>query len=218
MTSALTAFPEEEAQKVVEYAVKAGQFAVVKVVAEIRDWLGHPEVVMDIAESWSPLAKENLVKADDTIIEARTSIKGNWSGVAAENYITYLDHVSKVMTETGKLFDDLSSKMLDTRQHITEVYKEAIGIIGDTAAEIISLTGGIIGGIQELWLGVADAVLQALANFMRQITATAKNIVQIMTDFQRSGLEIAQRAADLKVPETLPSVVAETGNWDVKAK
>lgn len=213
MTAALTAFPEREAGIVVEYAKKAGREVIVQVVNEIRDWLGHPEVVMDIAQAWSPEAKASLLRADDTIIEARTSISGNWSGTAADSYLTYLEHVSKVMGETGKLFDEFSGKLLDTRQHITDAYKEAIGLIGNTGAEIISMTGGIIAGAKELVFGVADAVLQALANFLRTITATTQSIVQIMTDFQRSGVEIAQKAADLQIPEALPSVVADSGNW-----
>ncbi|GAA3355773.1 MULTISPECIES: hypothetical protein [Saccharopolyspora] len=213
MTAALTAFPDREAAIVVEYAEKTGRYVIVRVIDEIRDWLGHPEVVMDIAQAWSPAAKAGLLHADDTIVEARTSISGNWSGPAATSYLTYLDHVSKVMLATGELFDEFSGKMLDIRQHITDAYKEAIGIIGNTGAEILSMTGGIVAGAKELLFGVADAVLEALANFLRLITSTAQNIVQIMTDFQRSGLELAQRAADLQIPEALPSVVADSGNW-----
>ncbi|QIZ35930.1 hypothetical protein [Saccharopolyspora sp. ASAGF58] len=217
-TFGVAPFPDEAAAKINEYAVKTGQAMIAALVHEVRDWLGHPEVVIDLAKSWSPGAKAELVKADDTILEARTSITANWSGAAADAYLAYLDHVSKVMQDTSDLFDQLGQKLLDVRDQITNAYKEAILLIGNTGAEIISMTGGVIASIKESWFGVADAVLQALANFMRQLTSTASQVTQIMTNFQRNAVEIAQAAAGLKIPETLPTAAAESTDWKVRAK
>ncbi|MGI8311407.1 hypothetical protein [Saccharopolyspora hattusasensis] len=218
MTAANPPFPEEQAAKIIEYAEKTGQDVIVRIVNEVRDWLGHPEAVLGIARLWSPAAKAELLQADETVTNARTAIAASWTGSASEAYIAYLDHVTKVMQDTADLFDRFSKKLLDMRDHITEAYKIAIGLIGNTAAEVISLTGGLIARIHETIFDVADEVLQALANFVRQMTSTAERVVQVMADFRRSGVEIAQVAADLKIPEPLPAAAAEPSDWKVRPK
>ncbi|WP_132491924.1 hypothetical protein [Saccharopolyspora elongata] len=125
--------------------------------------------------------------------------------------------MTKVMQDTAVLFDQFSNKLLDMRDHITEAYKIAILLIGNTAAEIIAVTGGLLNKIGELF-GVADEVLQALANFVRQLTSTAERVLQLMADFRRSGVTIAQVAADLKIPEPLPEAAADARDWKVRPK
>ncbi|MBB5156433.1 hypothetical protein [Saccharopolyspora phatthalungensis] len=218
MTPESVPFPEEQAAKIIEYAEKTGQYLIVRIVNEVRHWLGHPEAVLAIAARWSPTAKKELVKADDTIVNARTAIAGNWTGTASEAYLAYLDHVAKVMADTADLFERFSKKLLDMLNHVTEAYKIAIALMGNTAAEIISVTGGVWGTIGESIFGVADKVLQALANFVRQLTSTTERVAQVMADFKRTGLEIAQVAADLTIPEPLPAAAADSSDWKVRPK
>lgn len=39
------AFPEQQAQIILEYARETGQHAAEKLIDEIRDWGGHPEIM-----------------------------------------------------------------------------------------------------------------------------------------------------------------------------
>lgn len=40
-------FPEDSAGKIKDYARETGQEAAIALIDKIRDWLGHPEVVME---------------------------------------------------------------------------------------------------------------------------------------------------------------------------
>ena len=82
-------FPEDPAGKIVDYAKETGQEAAVALIDKIRDWLGHPEVVMERAEIWDPEVKSIINDSDDSLVTARADLEAYWEGPAFDSFKVY---------------------------------------------------------------------------------------------------------------------------------
>ncbi|MGH3980094.1 MAG: hypothetical protein ACRDRZ_14015 [Pseudonocardiaceae bacterium] len=79
-------------------------------------------------------------------------------------------------------------------------------------------TGGIIAGIGEFFFGVAEAVADAIAAFIRNVSDLESKAMEIMTDYGNLGLDLEQKVADMEIPSPMPSSAAEGDNWNVRAR
>jgi hypothetical protein len=75
-----TPFPEQSAQIIIEYATRTGYHAAVVLIDKVRDWLGHPEVVMERAETWDPDVKSEINDSDDSLVAAKADLQAYWEG------------------------------------------------------------------------------------------------------------------------------------------
>lgn len=208
-------FPEDAAKVVVEWAVKAHQQAVATVIDKIRDWLGHPENVMALATTWSPTASRYVSDAKQGMATAKTDLKVYWEGPAATAYHSYVDHVLGVIDATYKVMTDMSDYMLAMRGTITETYKAAITFIGNCGRAIIDAAGSIAQNLKDLWGGVCAAILEALSKFLGEVVELEKKALEIMTEYDKTGVLLLRRASELRVPDPAPASVGEPGNWRV---
>lgn len=212
----LPTWPEEAARTVVEWATKAGQFAVATAIDKIRDFLGHPEKVLALATTWSPEASRFISDAKEGISSARTDLEVYWEGQAFTAFKTYLDGVDKAIDTTYKIMTDMSDHMLAMRKTITETYKAAIEFIGNCAVAIYSAAGSAVQDIKNLWGGVCGAILEALAKFLQEYTALMSKALSFMTEYDTKGVLLQRRASELRIPDPLPASVGESGNWRVR--
>jgi uncharacterized protein YukE len=208
-------WPVDAANTVKHWAAKAGNAAVAAAVDKIRDWLGHPEVVMSLATTWSPDASRYIADSKEGINSAKTDLKAYWEGPAFESFNTYIDNVVKVIDATYKVMTDMSDHMLELRRTITETYQAAIVFIGNCARAIIDAAGSAIQNLKDLWGGVCGAILEALSKFLGEYTELMTKALNIMTEYDKTGVLLQRRASELQVPDPLPRSVGEPGNWKV---
>ncbi|MCO1582650.1 hypothetical protein M8C13_43590 [Crossiella sp. SN42] len=214
----LPVFPEAEAAQVREYGAKVGQAAVAKLVDTIRDWFGHPEVVSSHALDWDPAAKVLIDKALDDITGCRSNLKAYWSGSAYDSFEIYVNHLEKVFEAATKVMGEMADLLQDSQETMTKVYCEGVRFLLECAAIIIQLTGGIIAGIKEFFLGVAEAVTSAIADFVRNVSDLLNTAATLTQEYKRTGVDLRQKAADLKVPSTIPGSATDAGGWEVRPR
>lgn len=209
------AFPESEAQTIVEYARKTGEEAAEQLVDKIRDWLGHPEVVMERAETWDPKAKKAIMDAKESIVVCKGELAAYWAGPAYDSFSIYMDSLEKSFDNAQEVMSGMSDLMQNARETVTKTYQAAIHFIGTCAADILEAVGGIIGQIKD-WLGALGEVAKLLANFVRNVTELENQALGIIAEYGQTGLDLRQKATDLEVPSTLPPSAGVTDNWDVR--
>lgn len=210
-------FPEESARVIVDYAKETGQEAAIKLIDKIRDWLGHPEVVMERAETWDPDVKRIINESDNSLVAAKGDLQAYWEGAAYDAFTTYASHLEKVIADTAGVTGEFSNLLQKSRETITKTYQEAVRFIGECAALIIEATGGIIASVKEFFFGAAEAVGNAIAAFIRNVVALESKAMEIMTEYGNLGLDLKQKVADMEIPSPMPSAVAEPDNWDVRS-
>jgi hypothetical protein len=210
-------FPEDSAGKIKDCARETGQEDAVGLIDKIRDWLGHPEVVMERAETWDPEVKSIINDSDDSLVTARADLEAYWEGPAFDSFKVYVTHLERVIASTSDVTAEFSNLLQMSRETITKTYQEAIRFIGECAAQILEATGGIIAGIPGL-LGVFEAVFDAIAAFIRNVTNLESTAMGLMTEYGKLGLDLRQRVADLEIPSPLPSSAAEVENWYVRGR
>ncbi len=67
-------------------------------------------------------------------------------------------------------------------------------------------------------LGVAEAVGDAIAAFIRNVTNLESTAMELMTEYGNLGLDLKQKVADLEIPSPMPSSAAEVENWKVRGR
>lgn len=216
MTSPL--FPEEPAQIIIEYAKETGHDAAVALIDKIRDWLGHPEVVMERAKTWDPDVKTLIKDSDDSLVTAKADLQAYWEGPAFDSFNTYVSHLETVIKSTADVTAEFSNLLQKSRETITETYKTAVRFISRCAEIIIELTGGIIASIKEFFFGAAEAVANAIADFIRNVTDLESKAMELMTEYGNLGLDLMQKVADMEIPSPLPSSTGEVDNWSVRGR
>lgn len=137
MTSPL--FPEEPAQIIIEYAKETGHDAAVALIDKIRDWLGHPEVVMERAKTWDPDVKTLIKDSDDSLVTAKADLQAYWEGPAFDSFNTYVSHLEDVIKSTADVTAEFSNLLQKSRETITETYKTAVRFISRCAEIIMNL-------------------------------------------------------------------------------
>lgn len=208
-------FPEETARVIVDYAKETGQEAAIKLIDKIRDWLGHPEVVMERAETWDPDVKSLINESDDSLVAAKGDLQAYWQGPAYDAFTTYASHLEKVTGDTAGVTAEFSNLLQKSRETITKTYQEAVRFIGDCAAIIVEATGGIVGSFKDFF-GVVEAAANAIAAFIRNVVNLESKAMELMTEYGNLGLDLQQKVADMQIPSPIPSAVAESDNWDVR--
>lgn len=208
------AFPEAEAQTIIEYARKTGEPAAEAIVDDVRDWLGHPETVLDRAEAWDPRATKAISDAKESIVACRRRLATYWSGPAYESYVTYLDSIEKVFDDAQGVLAGMSGLLRDSQDTVTEAYRAAIQSIGDCAADILMAVGGIPGARD--WLGALGEVARLLANFVHTLTDLENQVAGVIAEYGRTGQDLQQKATDLEVPSRMPPAAGASGGWDVR--
>jgi hypothetical protein len=216
MTSTL--FPEESAQIIIEYAKETGHDAAVALIDKIRDWLGHPEVVMERAKTWDPDVKTLIKDSDDSLVTAKADLQAYWEGPAFDSFNTYVSHLEEVIKSTADATAEFSNLLQKSRETITETYKTAVRFISRCAEIIIELTSGIVASIKELFFGAAEAVANAIADFIRNVTDLESKAMELMTEYGNLGLDLMQKVADMEIPSPLPSSTGEVDNWSVRGR
>lgn len=211
------AFPESEAQIIIEYARKTGETAAEAIIDKVRDWLGHPDVVMGRAESWDPDAKRAIQEAKDDIVTARGELAAYWEGPAYDSFSIYMESLEKVFDNAQGVMTGMSDLLQQSRDTVTKTYQAAITFIGECAADILEAVGGILGTLKD-WLGVLGEVAQLLANFVRNVTALENEALGIITEYGQTGLDLRQRATDLEVPSSMPPSAGISDNWDIRGQ
>ncbi|WP_141658745.1 hypothetical protein [Carbonactinospora thermoautotrophica] len=214
----VVAFPEEAARTVVEYAQKAGQTIVIKIIDEIRNWLGHPEIVNDHVHAWSPTIKQLFTDSQYNLSTCKAELSAYWEGPGYESFKAYSEHISKVFENAADIADKMSGLLRQVNDTITKVYQEAVRFIGDCAVAIIKASESILGEIEKLWLGVARGVLVALQEFVQNISNLTREVMGILNSFRSNAQELQNRAVDLKLPDVIPPSATLPDNWIVRPR
>ncbi|MQA87891.1 MAG: hypothetical protein GEV03_25515 [Streptosporangiales bacterium] len=209
------AFPEAEAQTIIEYARRTSAPAAEAIVDRVRDWLGHPETVTDRAEAWDPAAKRAIVDAKESIVACRGKLAEYWEGPAYDSFMAYLGSIEKAFDDAHDLMSGMSDLMENSRETVTETYRAAIQSIGDCAADILEAVGGIPGTTPD-WLGILGEIARLLAKFVRSVTDLENQALGTITEYGETGLELQRKAADLKVPTRMPSSAGVADDWGVR--
>ncbi len=115
-------------------------------------------------------------------------------------------------------WDPFSNLLQRSRETITKTYQEAVRFIGECAAIIVELTGGIIASIKEFFFGAAEAVASAIADFIRNVTDLESKAMELMTEYGNLGLDLMQKVADMEIPSPMPSSAGEVDNWSVRGR
>ncbi|MCA1674537.1 MAG: hypothetical protein LC799_20890 [Actinobacteria bacterium] len=173
---------------------------------------------MERAETWDPEVKSIINDSDDFLVTARADLEAYWEGPAFDSFKVYVTHLESVIASTSDVTAEFSNLLQMSRETITKTYQEAVRFIGECAAIIVEATGGIIAGIAEFLLGVAEAVGDAIAAFIRNVTNLESTAMELMTEYGKLGLDLRQSVADLEIPSPLPSSAAEVENWNVRGR
>lgn len=210
-------FPYSSAATVNAWAYRAGNAAARELLDKIRDWLGHPEQVDSLARAWSPGASALISAAKEGVMSAREDLKAYWEGTAFGAFSAYLDHVVKVVDDTFGVMTGMSDLALKLQETITKTYQAGITFIGKCAQAILDAGATLAQQWKNLWGGVCEAILQALSDFVGAVTELANNVQTIMLEYRRTAVELERKAAELRIPDPMPSAVGETGNWIPRA-
>lgn len=208
-------WPEETANLVKEWAVKAGNAAVSAAVDKIRDILGHPEQVMTLATTWSPDASRFLSDAKRDVESAKIELAAYWEGPAFTAFNKHMENVLKATDDAYKVMTDMSDHMIEFRKTVTETYKAAINFISDCGQAILKGLNTLAQKWENLWGGVCEAILTALSDFLAAYTKLMTTTVDIITKYETEGVKLERRASELRVPDVMPANVSQPGNWHV---
>lgn len=206
-------FPYSSAATVNMWAYRAGNALARDLLDKIRDWMGHPEKVKSLALTWSPGASHLIADAKQGVMSAREDLKAYWEGAAFGAFSAYIDHVVKVVDDTYAVMTGMSDLMLKLRETITKTYQAGITFIGKCAQAILDAGATLAQQWKNLWGGVCEAILQALSDFVGAVTELANNVQTIIFEYARTTVELERKAAELRIPDPIPSAVGETGNW-----
>ncbi|MEU4803087.1 hypothetical protein [Actinosynnema sp. NPDC023587] len=206
-------FPYGSAAVVNEWAFKAGNGLARELLDEVRDWMGHPEKVTALARTWSPQASMLVSDAKEGVLSAREDLKAYWEGTAFGAFSAYVDHVVKVVEDTHGVMAGMSDLMLKLRETITKTYQAGITFIGRCAQAVLDAAGTVAQQWKNLWGAVCEAVLQALSDFVGAVSQLMNDALTIITEYGRTAVELERKAAELRIPDPIPSSVGETGNW-----
>jgi uncharacterized protein YukE len=213
----LVAFPEDRARKVLEYAARLGEHAVKEVIDKIRDVFGHPEKIVPLADSWGLDAKVKVMNSTGSITNARSNLAAYWEGPAFDSFKIYIDHLEKVFEKAVEIFAGEADLLQNMAKTMTDVYNAGIKFLTDCAAIIVEATGGIIGAIKD-WFGVADVIAKAIADFLRSTSELMVKLETAITEYRTNGQDLRQKAAELKLPEAIPSSSVDVAGWDVRSR
>ncbi|WP_424188618.1 hypothetical protein ACOBQX_10580 [Actinokineospora sp. G85] len=206
-------YPYGSAAVVNNWAHKSGLLEVQRFLKQIHDWMGHPDKVTAIARSWSPEASTLILGGREGILSAREDVRAYWEGSAFAAFSAYTDHVLKVVDDTYAVMAGMSDLSLKLCETITKTYQAGISFIGSCAQALLDAAGTLAQQWKNLWGGVCEAIFQALSDFVGAVTTLANEIRHNMTEYSRAAVELERKAAELRVPDPLPTSVGETGNW-----
>ncbi|SDC97212.1 WXG100 family type VII secretion target [Actinokineospora iranica] len=209
-------FPYDSAATVVYWGDKAGNPLVRKLVDEVRDWLGHPEIVTSLAHQWGVDAKHHMDQSSGGLTSCLLDVKAYWQGPAFDSFAGYIGQVQEVVKANAQVLTEMGKLIQEMHKHITETYKSGIQFIGQCAADILAAAGGIAGNWAKLWGAVAEGVLTLLGRFVTSTSTLAQKALDVMDGYSKSAFDLESKAVDLKIPDTAPASVGENGNWKVK--
>jgi hypothetical protein len=123
-----------------------------------------------------------------------------------------------VIKSTADVTAEFSNLLQKSRETITKTYQEAVRFIGECAAIIVEVTGGIIASIKEFFLGAAGAVANAIADFIRNRIGLESKAMELMTEYGNLGLDLKQKVADMEIPSPMPASAGKVSNWNVRSR
>ncbi|PKW18931.1 WXG100 family type VII secretion target [Saccharopolyspora spinosa] len=214
----LAPFPEDAAQRVLEYAKKLGLEAVSKIIDTIRDLFGHPENIGARIDAWGDKAKRAIDDSIDSITNSRADLKAYWEGSAYDSYSIYVDHLEKVFNTAAQVFGKMKDHLQDIAATMTDLYNKAIRFLVDCATIIVRATGGIIANIKEAFFGVAEPVANAIASFIDSVGNVVTEVNAVISEYRRSGQDLKFEITELKVPETIPMSSVDADGWEVRKR
>lgn len=209
------AFPESEAQIIVAYARRTGETAAEELIERIRDWLGRPDVVMDRADSWDPKARRAILDAKQSIAACRDQLAPYWEGPAYDSFSTYIGDLERTFEHAQDIMGGMSELMRSARETVTATYQAAIQCIGDCAADILEAVGGLSGARANQFGALAE-VAKLLAEFIRDVTATARRAMDLIADYTAVGMRLRTQATGLAVPGAMPPSAGAADGWTVR--
>jgi hypothetical protein len=209
-------FPYDSAATVVYWGDKAGNSLVRTLVDQVKDWLGHPSVVLSIAGQWGTDAKAAMEMSGDGINTCVLDVKAYWQGAACEAFVGYATQVQDVIKANVQVMDDMGKLVEDLHRVITETYQEGIRFIGDCARAIADAAATIAGQWIKLWGAVAEGILRALADFIDNVSRLSQKALGLMDQYVKGAHNIATKAVDLRIPDTMPTSAGEPGTWKVR--
>lgn len=208
------AFPEAEAQTIAEYARRTGEPAAEELVGKIRDWLGHPEVVLDRADAWD-LGATQAMNAKDSVAVCKEELAPYWEGPAHDSFSLYIEVLERAFDQAREVMSGMSGLMHDAWDTLTETYQAAIEFIGQCAADILNAVGAILGNVEDRFGALRD-VARLLADFVRKVIDLANEATEVIAEYSQTGFDLRRQAAHLEVPSAMPPSAGVPGNWDVR--
>lgn len=214
----LKPFPEEKAEKILEYAKKLGAHAVKEIIDTIRDLFGHPEAIRDRVNAWGYQAKTGIAQSVESITASRSDLTAYWEGGAFDSYKLYVDHLEEVFDNARNVFGQMADHLQAMAEAMTNFYNRLLTYVNHCYATIISCTGGILATIKEALIGIAEPIADAIAKFVEDSNDVITEMNMTIYQYNAAGQDIKQSIADLKVPETIPSSSVDPGGWKVRAR
>jgi uncharacterized protein YukE len=214
----LQPLPEDKVQTVLEYAKKLGLDGVSQIIDKIRDLFGHPENIAPRAAAWGIEAKVAIDDSTSSITNARADLKAYWEGSAYDSFETYVNALEGTFSDAASVFGKMMGHLQDIGTEMTNLYNTALRFLTECASEIVRVTGGVMAGIKEHILGVAQPVADAIAAFMANVGSVITDINTSISAYRTTGQSLKSDITDLKVPETIPRSAVDADGWAVRRR
>jgi len=189
----------------------------------IRDkLLGDADKVAELGRQWA--ACRALPETRTALQTTRDVLGSYWQGPAYTQFGRYTDNLVGDLDANQSLMNGFATTLGDCAKTVMGSYSDAVNLIGQTAADLLSL--GVEAGLLlvpgvDLIAGpdVLLKVIDKLDEFVKNVVALfAKGLDDIAT-YMASGISFTVNANNFRVPEPLgPGTAAGLGNanqWHV---
>lgn len=209
-------YPDEPAAEVKKWAIKAGKAQIAFFVDQVRDWLGHPEILYARATAWGTEATSQITAAQEAMTMAQTGVGLVWEGAAEKAYQSYLAGVQSVAKETADAMQKFAELLMSVHTLIIEAYNTAITFIGNTASSILAVGSGLIEKAVDprYWVtGVPSAILKLISQLYKDLTQVATDTHTRFGELTRTGQQLGSTIAKLKAPPNLHALAGDRSSW-----
>lgn len=170
-------FPDAEAAEIARLAREYGYPALEAVVNEVRQWVGDPFQILDVANQWGVEAKSALSEAGDRLGTAMDDVAFHWAGDAYEAFKSHGERVADTVREIDPVLTGMAQNLVNVANAVIDTYNGAVDLIidfGQYAARVIAVAGSIPFGVGIIdGLGVIDAAINDFVDALQD----AKNVV-----------------------------------------
>ncbi|AOS64195.1 hypothetical protein [Actinoalloteichus hymeniacidonis] len=211
-------FPYNAAAVVNNWAHLAQKVIVSEVIEQIKNCLGNPNKITDIATVWSSDAGSLINDARQGMLSTRLNLAAYWSGSAFESFNSYVEHVEEIIDHTYTVMKNMGGLVGELRAIVDSTYMSGIQFIGTCATEILQAAGSAAQNWMSLWGAVCGAILDALAAFTGATTDLLQSAIQTLGDYAQTGQALISQADDIRIPDALPSNATPSENWTVNPR